>query len=149
VIDLAQRPEYLFWAAQCMKAQLDPKMCAWITRIGDDLNIMGVVVYTHVTRTNCDMSVAASTPHFLSRRFLDVVFHYPFITLALPRVSALIEEGNQRSLALCSGLGFKREGTLRRMFGARDGILMGMIREECRWIGARNEQRHSATARAA
>lgn len=149
MIDLAQKHEYLFWAAQRLRAQFDPKMCAWITRLGDDLNIMGVVVYTNVTRGNCDMSVASNTPYFLSRRFLDVVFHYPFITLGLPRVSAITAEDNIKALRLNHRLGFKDEGVLRNWFGTKAGIVMGMLRDECRWIGAEHEQRQPEPTRAA
>ena len=142
MIDLAQKPEYLAWAARILCAHLDPKLCAWIT-VRNNFNILGVVVYTNITRHNCDMAVASSTPRFLSRRMLDVVFHYPFITLGLGRVSAIIDESNARSLSLCSRLGFVQEGTLRRWFGERSGIVMGLLRDDCKWIGVENEQKFS------
>jgi RimJ/RimL family protein N-acetyltransferase len=44
---------------------------------------------------------------------------------------------NEAALKLDEHLGFKREGYLRQMLPDDDVVLMGMIREDCRWLNMR------------
>jgi RimJ/RimL family protein N-acetyltransferase len=41
---------------------------------------------------------------------------------------------NEKAISLASSFGFVKEGVLREYFPDSDGILMAMLRHECRWI---------------
>lgn len=96
--------------------------------------LLAVVVYSRFTRYGCEMSIASSHPTWCSRRFLRAAFSYPFRQCRLERVSFVTTMDNPETIVLLQRLGAKEEGVLRRWFGELDGIVYGMLREECRWL---------------
>ena len=107
----------------------------WLASVNDETGeVLGVVVYTRFSKTNCEMSVAAASPKFLSRKNLRVFFGYPFHQLSQKRVTAVVEVTNQHSYKFNRRLGFQVEGKLRQWFPSGDGIVMGLLKEECKWL---------------
>lgn len=102
---------------------------------GDE--ILAVTVWDNFSSYNCTMSIASDGgKRWMSREFLFRSFAYPFIQLDLRRATVVVAEGNDESLRLGLHLGFTVEcERVRRFFGDKDAIMMGMLREECRWIG--------------
>lgn len=79
--------------------------------------------------------IASDDPRWCLPGVLRELFKYPFEFAGCERLTAVIRDGNARSLKLCQGLGFKREGTLRRGYDGRtNAILLGMLKHECKWI---------------
>jgi len=99
---------------------------------GDDL--VGAVVYSHYRGTDIEMSCACKHQRYLSRKVLRPIFRYPFWQLQCRRVTAIVHEDNAHSLDFNLRLGFVHEGVVRKAFGERDGVLLGMLREDCPWI---------------
>ncbi len=98
--------------------------------------MVGVVVYDDFTPWNCTMHVASDgSRKWLTRDFLFRVFAYPFIQLDLGRVTLFIKESNASSLRFARHLGFAIEcPRVVRLFGSEGGVMLRMLREECRWI---------------
>lgn len=111
-----------------------------IANVCNDGNILAVSVYSHFTATNCEMSIASDgSRRWMSKGFLKVSYLYPFIQCGLLRVTGIVEPDNTEALRLDEHIGMVREGVLRNWFKGKDGtvkdgILMGMTREECKWI---------------
>jgi RimJ/RimL family protein N-acetyltransferase len=102
-------------------------------------NIIGGVIYSHYGElpdgTHDIMMSCAGIPGWLTPKTLRVLFEYPFIQLACSRVTTLAAKANQRARSLNLRLGFTQEGMVRGAFGkGRNGILYGMLKEECRFI---------------
>ena len=77
--------------------------------------------------------IAADDPRWCLPGVLRELFSFPFEYLQCTRVTAIIKHGNERSLKLCRGLGFVKEGVLRRGHnGKTNAILLSMLREECK-----------------
>ena len=98
-----------------------------------DGQIKGAVVYTNASPTNVMTSIVLEAP--LTRKFLYAIFWYPFVQLGCRRITALVEEWNQKSTGFCEHVGFKVEGKLRN--AAVDGgdvVLMGLLKSECRFL---------------
>lgn len=109
---------------------VNPKAVGWIDR---DRIIAGVVYSHYSPGLNLEMSVALEG-RFPPRAFVEA-FIYPFIELGLPRVTALVGADNRRSIKLVEGMGFVHEGRLRRAApGGQDLLVLGMLREECRFL---------------
>lgn len=84
----------------------------------------------HDIRMHC-----AGDPGWLTKATLRTLFGYPFKQLECIRVTATVAKANHRARDLNERLGFKVEGCIKHGYGTnRDGILMGMLRENCRWI---------------
>jgi RimJ/RimL family protein N-acetyltransferase len=104
----------------------------------DDKPVAGVV-YSNYRQlehgADCCITIAASNPIWCQRSTLRYLFEYPFLELNCSRMTALIKEGNEKSIKLCAGLGFKREGVMQRGFDGRsNAILYGMRRDQCKWL---------------
>jgi hypothetical protein len=66
---------------------------------------------------------------------LNAMFAYIFVQLGCVRCTSIVKKSNKRARAILEGLGFVLEGRIRRGFdGVRDGLVYGMLREECEYI---------------
>lgn len=111
-----------------------PDMARWISNIDDDGKLLGVVVLSRFTPWNCELSAASVSPKTWSRAMLKAVFSYCFIDCGLSRITAVVEDGNITALEFDKRLGFVQEGRLKDWYGDKDGILLRMTRDECRWL---------------
>jgi RimJ/RimL family protein N-acetyltransferase len=109
-----------------------PGTATWLTSADRFGRVLGVAVFSRFSATNCEISVAGENPRFISKTFAQAVAGYVFGQCKLRRVTAIIAEGNEKSLNLARRLGFREEGKLRHWFpSGANGILLGLLREEC------------------
>lgn len=93
--------------------------------------VAGVLFHGYVPEFGViEVSIAADTPRWISRQRVSLILGYPFRQLRCGRVGAAIMAANTRSVRLCEGLGFQREGLLRRGFGGDDAVVLGLLRED-------------------
>lgn len=79
--------------------------------------------------------VVSEDPHWCLPGILRELFSYPFEIAGCERLTACIKDTNQRSLKLCQGLGFRKEGVLRRAYdGKANAIVLGLLKQECKWL---------------
>lgn len=79
----------------------------------------------------------AGEPNWLSREHLRDLLKHPFERLGCLRVTGLIPKKNRTARRVAEKIGFRLEGTIRK--GGDNGtdlMLYGLLRSECRWIGA-------------
>lgn len=108
------------------------------TAIGleSDGDLVAGVVYESHNGPNVLMHVASDgSRRWMTPAYMAACFRYPFLQLKTNRVTGLVRADNEDAQRFDEGLGFTREGTVRR--GAADGtdlILYGMLRDECRFL---------------
>lgn len=108
---------------------------------GDD-DLRAVVVYDGFSACDCNMHVVSDgSGHWLTRAFLSVVFAHPFLQWRLRRVTGLVPARNTRALRFDIKLGFAYEGRCRHALPDDDIIVLGLLREQCRFIP--KESRHA------
>jgi RimJ/RimL family protein N-acetyltransferase len=134
MIDFAQHPRYLHWAEEQLGQSFSGIPAAWLTSIDQTGSILGVVIFSRFTTANCEITVASSSPRFLSRRLIQAAAVYAFIQMEKRRVTAFIAVGNDKSLSLAQRLGFRVEGIAKSWFPASDAYILGLTREECKWL---------------
>jgi RimJ/RimL family protein N-acetyltransferase len=127
--------EYLAqWAADRIRGveHFDNPAAIGVCR-GDQL--AAVAVYTDIKRWkgggDCQISFAADTPKWATRETIGLFLGTPFQALGVSRITALVKKGHKRSRKLIEGVGFKREGAVRR--ADPDGstlIIYGLLKEE-------------------
>lgn len=79
--------------------------------------------------------IVSEDPSWCLPGVLRELFRYPFEFAGCERLTAVIRDGNERSLKLCTGLGFRREGIMRRGYNGRtNALFLGMLRSECKWL---------------
>lgn len=113
------------------------------TAIGIERNgeLRAVVVFDGFSHCDCNMHVVSDgSKRWLTREFLVHVFAYPFIQCGFRRVTGLVPSKNLEALRFDLKLGFQIEGHIRHAMPDDDIVLLGMIRENCRFIP--KEYRH-------
>jgi RimJ/RimL family protein N-acetyltransferase len=95
--------------------------------------LAAVVVYHgyQPERQSIEMSVAADTPAWLTRKVILEVLRYPFEQLSINRAGAGVPHRNRKALRLDKGVGFREEGVLRDAFGPGNHcVVLRMLRSD-------------------
>lgn len=128
---------------------LDPRMAEWIAaRIpgmnADNLRrcaaFAGVVIngeliagmaWSGVERGNVEITFAADSPKWATRETIRRLMWGMFVKLDCHRVTTRIAASNERAIRFNEGIGFKREGVIRKGWGPdEDAVLLGLLRDE-------------------
>lgn len=83
-----------------------------------------------------------------NRRFLNVIFDYPFNQLKVRRITVPVSSANQKSRKLVEHMGFSLESVLAQATPEGDLLLYRMFKEECKFIKGKYHgqvQRSSST----
>lgn len=121
------------WAESVIgvKFRPDSKAIGW----GDDDDIRAVAVFDDFSECDCNMHLATrNTGHDLSRSFFVAAFSFPFVQLKLNRVTGMVPTKNKKAFNLNIKMGFVLEGIARKAIINDDLYILGMLREECRFI---------------
>lgn len=125
------------FVAPLLPITIDPKEFGPFTTIGVSKagKLIAGAVYHRWRPFDCELTFAASDPGWCRKGILRALFHYPFVQQNVKRMTLIIGENNPRALKLNTGLGFKIEGKARKAYdGENDAFILGMLREECKWI---------------
>ena len=141
MVILEQHPAFFMYINNILGVNFTPDIAKVISSVTEDGKIMGVTAFSRFSEHNCELSVASTTPRFMTRQYLEAVFHYPFVTSKKRRITAIIEEDNLAAQEIDKALGFVYEARLKNWYGNKDGIVMRMLEEECQWIKGRKPNR--------
>ncbi len=95
----------------------------------------GLVFHNYRPGTDVWWTIYTISPRWCSRRVLRFIFDMAFRRLGCRRISLMADASNRRCLSLVKRMGFEEEGCLRAFRdNGEDGIILGMLKSECRWI---------------
>jgi RimJ/RimL family protein N-acetyltransferase len=135
LITFKQDRDLLRWAGDVIGATYNPDLSAWISKLNPDGTPLVVVVFDRFDEHNCQMHIASDgTKRWYSKEFVSTCYRYAFNQMNLKRVTVVIREDNVKSLKACKQLGHTQEGILKAWFGKKDGVLMRMLKTECKWL---------------
>jgi RimJ/RimL family protein N-acetyltransferase len=109
----------------------------WYEAIGweRDGELVAVVVWNLYSGADIAIHIAAVPGrHWMTRTFLRAAFRYPFLQLGCRRVSGFVPSKNAEALRFDRHLGFRDEGLMRHALPDDDVVVLGMLKEECRWL---------------
>ncbi len=69
-----------------------------------------------------------------NRRFLSVIYDYPFNYVGAKRITASVNSNNEQAKKLNMKMGFKLECTLTQATPDGDILIFRMFREECKYL---------------
>ena len=123
----------ILWAASIIKCKFrDDAKAIGLKRDGV---IIAATVFDGFSECDCNMHIASNgSGHWLTRKFLISSFAYPFIQLKLRRVTGLVPAKNTNALRFDHHLGFITEGVCRYALPDDDIVVLGLLREDCRFI---------------
>lgn len=100
--------------------------------VADGWELRGAIVFNSYTGPDIEMSLIGTG--CWSRSVIRWAMTYVFRQLGCARLTVTVRASQPEHEAIAKRLGFVREGLIRRKFGDDDGIAMGMLAEECRWL---------------
>lgn len=121
------------WASEIIQFEprSDAKAIGWL----ENGELRAVVVWDGFSKCDCNIHIASDgKPYWLSRGFLMAAFMHPFVQWNMRRVTGLVPAKNKEALRFDLHLGFVQEGYLRHALPDDDLIILGMLRESCRFI---------------
>lgn len=102
-------------------------------------NKKGAVAIFNYDGENCEIAMSGG-PGWLNRTLIRAIFLQIFEVMSCARVTARVRADNERALLIDIRIGFVLEGRLRSAVDGHDVFILGMLKNECRWI---NEQSKS------
>jgi RimJ/RimL family protein N-acetyltransferase len=131
-----QRERCLTWAAKRIGHDDFGDYAHAMGLLNGDGRLIAVTVWDNFSNWNCFMSVASDgSRRWMTPAFLYRSFFYPFEQLGLRRVTLTVASDNAASENLARRLGFSVEcAAMPALFGDKDGIVLGLLREDCRWL---------------
>lgn len=120
-----------------------PSWGEWYQAIGyeRDGELIAVCVFNLYSGADIALHVAAEAgSRWCTREFLGACFRYAFVQLGCRRVSGFVPSRNRPALRLDEHLGFVYEGRMRDALPDDDVVVLGMKRNECRWLTADERQ---------
>lgn len=121
------------WAIEKIgfEPRLDVRAIGW----RENGSLRAVTLYDGFSECDCNMHIASDgSGNWLRRAFLMASFMHPFVQWRLRRVTGLVPAKNKDALRFDLHLGFKQEGYLQHALPDDDLYLLGMLRENCRYI---------------
>ena len=98
--------------------------------IGADI-VAGMVIFDYDRRFgNAEVAFAAESPRWATRSTIAKLMSWPFGQLGCRRLTTLIAASNTRAIRFNEGLGFQREGLIRKAYGDEDAVILGLLRED-------------------
>lgn len=109
-----------------------PGSCSAIGRVRDG-QIVGGIYYEDFNGANVTCHIASEGAAWLSKKFLWMIFDYPFRQLGAKRMTAPIVSNNAASINFVEKLGFVREANLQDAHPEGDLIIYRLFADDCRW----------------
>lgn len=139
--------EFLSAATEVDYTKADFERPCWmcVTARSPGGSVIGVFIAEYMTWYEAHITCAITDPRFLTRRLLRAIFSTLFSRGV--RVTAMTRPENEKTIRILEHLGFLYEGYLRMGIDGRwDGLIYGMLRDDCRWIRAKEAPHEIAIA---
>lgn len=131
------------WVAERANCGYNPKRDVTAGVIDDSKPILspgyirGGVIFTNYTQSAMWVHVAGINEYWITRDMLWFTFDYAFRQAGCGWLYGVVEVANQHTLNFDLKLGFRVIATLEGLFPSGNGVIVGMRRDECRWLGVR------------
>jgi RimJ/RimL family protein N-acetyltransferase len=109
-----------------------------IGNVNSSGELVAGVLYEDYNGANVICHIAGD-PGWASRRYLSVIFDYPFNQMKVKRITAPISSVNKKSINLVKKMGFVLESTLSQATPEGDLHLFRLFKEECKYIKGKYE----------
>lgn len=110
-----------------------PGSASAIGRVKDGKIVAGVL-YEDYNGANVSCHIAGEGKNWLSRKFISIIFDYPFNQLKVKRITGIVQSTNIKAQHLDEHLGFEREFVMKDAHPDGDLIVYKMTADKCRWL---------------
>lgn len=120
--------------AKMAGCSFNPECDITISRVGDDGELLGGVIYQNFTHESIAMHVAGFRKDWVTRDLIWVCFHYPFVQLGVNRIFGQVPETNTKALEFDLWFGFKILTKIDGVFPDGGVIVLVLEKDDCRWL---------------
>lgn len=100
-----------------------------------DGELVAVVVFEDFSECDASIHIASDgTGRWMNKELLIKTFAYPFIQLGLRRLTGRVPAKNKVALRFDENLGFVQEGICKHALKDDDLVILGLLKENCRFI---------------
>jgi RimJ/RimL family protein N-acetyltransferase len=96
--------------------------------------LVGGVAFNEYNGASMCIHVAAESKHWLTRKFLWMIFDYAFNQCKVKTLLGFIGSGNKHAIAFDEGIGFKYVTRIPEAHPSGDTLIYEMRRDDCRWL---------------
>ena len=121
------------WVASRTGGTWSPGRGTAIGKLDDQGKLIAGVLYEDWNGANIVCHIAGEG-NWASRRFLNVIFDYPFNQLEVRRITVPVGSTNIKSIHLVTRMGFALESTLAQAIPGGNLLLYRMFRSECQYL---------------
>lgn len=112
--------------------------CKWIKHaqcigLERDGKLVAGVIYENYNGFSVNMHIAFKAR--LTREFLWIIYHYPFVQLGLKKIIGFVESGNIACTKIAPKHGFILEHTIKDAGRNCDINVWTMTKDQCRFLG--------------
>jgi RimJ/RimL family protein N-acetyltransferase len=139
-LDYENQNEITMWAEKIIGSELSCEGFelghdSWGIGLRDNGELVAAVCYDRITACDCNVHLASDgSKRWLNREFLAAGFAYPFIQLGLRRITGVVPRKNIQALKFDLHIGFEVEGLCRNALPDDDVYILGMLRENCKYL---------------
>ena len=126
------------WVASRCNAIFTPDNSSTIGWVKDG-RITAGVWYEDYNQVSVTTHIAVEEP--LTRRYLNVIFDYPFEQLGVKNIIAPVISDNELSIDFVKKLGFEEKARLLDVFPTGDLLFFVMTKDKCKFTGERYGKR--------
>ena len=124
------------WVSEKAGLQWFTGMGSAIGRVKDGRLVAGVV-YERFNGWNVTCHIRGDGD-WADRRFLGLIFDYPFVQLGARRITTTVDDDNEASISLVTKMGFGLECTLKQANPrGGDTLVYRMFKDECKYLRGR------------
>jgi hypothetical protein len=124
------------WVARQVNGIFTPENSTCIGLLDEDGNVVAGVWYEAYTKTSIITHIAVEGK--MSKKFLSVIFDYPFVQLGVEKLIGPTNSNNENAMRFIQKLGFVEEARIKDAFPDGDMVLFTMIKSKCRFLGEKH-----------
>lgn len=115
---------------------------AYTMGLEKDGELVMVVVFDNFSAVDCNVHLCSDgSRRWMNKDILLAAMAYVFVQLKLNRITGLVPAKKTDVIAFDEHFGFEREGYCRKALPDDDLVILGLLRENCRFIT--EEQRNA------
>ena len=96
--------------------------------------VAGVIYDWYEENARCSTHIAAVGKHWMTKKFLWMIFDYPFNQLNVNVIVNTVSSANTKSIKFTEHLGFTEVARIPNGFKDGDLIIYTLHKENCKWI---------------
>ena len=122
------------WMAPRFGGPAPLPFCSTIAHVEDGQSLLGAVWLENYNGASVTAHIVGEGRRWLTRRFLEDLFHYVFVVLGCRKVIGIVREANRHARQFDEKLGFRLEACIADADPEGALLIYSLRREDCKFL---------------